>query len=158
MRKIFLFLKKKYASSPSEQGFTLLEVLFAFSVFTTIIFFFAPVLQIVLNNSDSHARLQAMEWQVFCSQIKREIRISSKAEVVSGRLVLTNNNETIYYEKYNNSIRRRVNSTGHEVILQNVSAVTFLRQNRAVKINVKDIWGKEYSMLVHAYIQWVPAA
>lgn len=122
----------------------------------TIVFFMVPVLQIVLDNRDSNGRLQDMEWDVFCSQIKKEIRISSKAEVVSGRLVLTNNNETINYEKYGSNLRRRVNSSGHETLLQNVTSVTFTRINNSVKIIVKDVWGKEYNMVVHSYIEWFP--
>lgn len=115
-----------------------------------------PVLHIILDNNDSTGRLQNMEWDVFCSQIKKEIRISSKADVVSGRLVLTNNNETINYEKYGSNIRRRVNSLGHETLLQNVSSVTFIRINNSVKIIVLDVWGKEYIVVVYPYIQWVP--
>jgi competence protein ComGF len=115
-----------------------------------------PVLHIVLDNRDSNGRLQEMEWDVFCSQVKKEIRISSKAEVVSGRLVLTNNNETINYEQYGSTIRRRVNSSGHETLLQNVSSVTFTRNNNSIKIIVKDVWGKDYNVVVHSYIQWFP--
>ncbi len=97
-----------------------------------------------------------MEWDVFSSQVKKEIRISSKAEVISGGLVLTNNNDTINYEKYGSNIRRRVNSSGHETLLQNVSSVTFTRINNSVKIIVKDVWGKEYNVVVQSYIEWYP--
>lgn len=147
---------QRFVKYRNEKAFTLLEVLFAFSIFMTIVFFMVPVLQIVLDNKDSNGRLQDMEWEVFCSQIKKEIRISSKAEVVSGRLVLTNNNESINYEKYGSNLRRRVNSSGHETLLQNVSSVTFTRINNSVKINVKDVWGKEYNVVVHSYIEWFP--
>ncbi|MFJ5757996.1 competence type IV pilus minor pilin ComGF [Neobacillus sp. NPDC093182] len=148
--------EQKFVMYRNEKAFTLLEVLFAFSIFMTIVFFMVPVLHIVLDNKDSNGRLQEMEWDVFCSQIKKEIRISSKAEVVSGRLVLTNNNETITYEKYGSNLRRRVNSSGHETLLQNVSSVTFIRNNNSVKIIVKDVWGKEYNVVVQSYIQWFP--
>lgn len=141
---------------PNEKAFTLLEVLFAFSIFTTIVFFMFPVFQIILDNKDSNVRLQAMEWDVFCSQIKKEIHISSKVEVVSGNLVLTLSNEKVLYEKYGSNIRKRVNSTGHETLLQNVSMVTFTRINNSVKITVKDVWEREYSVVVHSYIEWFP--
>jgi competence protein ComGF len=146
----------RFVKCQNESAFTLLEVLFAFSIFMTIVFFMVPMLHIVLDKKDSNGRLQEMEWDVFCSQIKKEIRISSKAEVVSGRLVLTNNNESINYEKYGSNLRRRVNSSGHETLLQNVSSVTFIRNNNSVKIIVLDVWGKEYNVVVHSYIQWVP--
>jgi competence protein ComGF len=146
--------EQKFVMYRNEKGFTLLEVLFAFSIFMTIVFFMVPILHMVLDNKDSDGRLQEMEWDVFCSQIKKEIRISSKAEVISGRLVLTYNNESINYEKYGSNLRRRVNASGHETLLQNVSSVTFTRINNSVRIIVKDLWGKEYNVVVHSYIQW----
>jgi competence protein ComGF len=156
LREIPFFQEQKFVKYQNEKAFTLLEVIFAFSVFMTIIFFMAPVFHIVLSNKESNGRLQEMEWDVFCSQIKKEIRISSKVEVVSGRLVLTNNNESITYEKYGSNIRRRVNSSGHETLLQNVSSVTFTRINNSIKILVIDVWGKEYNVVGHSYIQWFP--
>ena len=81
----------------------------------------------------------------------------SKAEVISGRLVVTNNNETIYYEKYGSNIRRRVNSTGHETLLQNVADVTFTRVQNTVKIIVIDVWGKEYCVVYSFLFDWISA-
>jgi competence protein ComGF len=156
LKKIHFSQVLKTVRYPNEKAFTLLEVLFAFSIFTTIVFFMFPVFQIILDDKDSNGRLQNMEWDVFCSQIKKEIHISSKAEVISGNLVLTLNNDKILYEKYGTNIRKRVNSTGHETLLQNVSVVTFTRINNSVKITVKDVWEREYSVVVHSYIEWFP--
>ena len=146
MKKILFCLKLKFVGSLNEKAFTLIEVLIAFSIFTTIIFFMTPVFQIILTNKDTEASLQAMEWEVFSSQIKKEIRMSTRAEVVSGRLILTKDTETIQYEKYGTNLRRRVNSTGHEIILQNVSQYSFTIINYTVKAIVTDLWGREYSV------------
>ncbi|SMQ82844.1 competence protein ComGF [Bacillus sp. OV166] len=146
MKKIHYSLKPKFVGPLNEKAFTLIEVLIAFSIFTTIIFFMTPVFQIILTNKDTEASLQAMEWEVFSSQIKKEIRQSTSAEVISGRLILTKDTETIQYEKYGTNLRRRVNSTGHEIILQNVSQYSFTIINNAVKTIVTDLWGKEYSV------------
>lgn len=154
MKKIPFFHKPKYVVRSNEKAFTLLEVLFAFSIFTIIIFFITPVFQIILNNKGSQAELQAMEWQIFCNQIKKEIRLSNRAEVISGRLILTKDTETVQYEKYGSNLRRRVNSTGHEIILQNVSQFSFTILNNAVKVIVTDILGKEYSVTIYPLINW----
>jgi competence protein ComGF len=138
----------------NEKAFTLIEVLIAFSIFTIIIFFMTPIFQIILNNKDSQATLQTMEWEVFCSQIKKEIRLSNRAEVISDRLILTKDTETTLYEKYGTNLRRRVNSTGHETILQNVSQYSFTILNNAVKVTVTDLWGKEYSVIVYSFVNW----
>lgn len=154
MKKIHFYTKLKYAEYSNEKAFTLLEVLFAFSIFTIIIFFMVPVFQIVLNNKDSHAQIQAMEWEVFCSQIKKEIRLSNQVQVDANRLILTKDTETIQYEKYGSNLRRRVNSTGHEVLLQNVSQYSFTLLNNAVQVSVTDIWGKDYSVVAYSLVDW----
>lgn len=154
MKVIHPAQKRKYAAYSNEKAFTLIEVLFALSIFTIIIFFMAPIFQIILNHKDSQAELQAMEWEVFCSQIKREIRMSTNAQVVSGRLILTKNLETIQYEKYGSNLRRRVNSTGHEILLQNVSQYSFTIIKNAVKVTVKDLKGEDYSVTAYTLFEW----
>ncbi len=99
-------------------------------------------------------KLQSMEWDVFCSQATQEIATVSRAEVIAGRLILTKGSETIQYEKYGSNLRRRVNSTGHEIILQNVSEYSFSIVDNAVKIRVVDVWGKEYLLTAFSFLKW----
>jgi len=113
-----------------------------------------PIFQIMLKNIDSHGSIQEMEWTVFCSQIKKEIRTSSHAEIVSEKLILTKDTDTVIYEKYGSNLRRRVNSTGHEIILQNVREFSFTLINNAVRVTVKDIWGNDYSCKAYSLINW----
>jgi len=115
-----------------------------------------PVFQIILNNKDTEATLQAMEWDVFSSQVKKEVRLSTRAEVISNRLILTKDTETIQYEMYGSNLRRRVNSTGHEILLQNVSQYSFAILNNAVKIDVTDLWGRKYSVIAFSMVNWQP--
>lgn len=154
MKKLPPYQKQKYVVFSNEKAFTLIEVLIALAIFSTISFFISPIFQIILDDKGSKAELQAMEWDVFCSQIKKEIRLSSRAEVVSGRLILTKDTEVVQYEKYGSNLRRRVNSTGHEIILQNVSNYSFSIANNAVKVTVTDIWGKEYSLTAYGFVNW----
>jgi competence protein ComGF len=138
----------------NKRGFTLVEVLIAFSIFSTIVFFFMPTFQIILSNKDTQSEIQGMEWEVFSSQMKKEMRLSSRAEIISGRLILTKDTETVQFEKYGTNIRRRVNSTGHEIILQNVSQFSLSLINNAVKITVTDTWGKVYSLTLYSMVDW----
>ncbi|MFP5113587.1 competence type IV pilus minor pilin ComGF [Bacillaceae bacterium C204] len=156
MKKILSCLKSKSVGCLSDDAFTLIEVLISFSIFTTIIFFMTPVFQIILNNKDTEATLQAMEWDVFSSQVKKEVRLSTRAEVNSNLLILTKDTETIQYEMYGSSLRRRVNSTGHEILLQNVSQYSFAILNNAVKIDVTDLWGRKYSVIAFSMVNWQP--
>jgi|SRR4051812_392215 competence protein ComGF len=138
----------------NEKAFTLIEVLIAFSIFSTIIFFMAPIFHIILNQKSMQIELQGMEWEVFCSQVTKEIATASHAEVLSGKLILTKGSDTILYEMYGSNLRRRVNLTGHEIILQNVSQYSFSIVNNAVKIKVVDLWGREYSVMVFSFLKW----
>lgn len=152
--KILFNLKQKFAGLLSERAFTLIEALFALSIFMCIVFFMTPMLQVLLRETDPKAAAQSLEWEVFCSQVKKEIRMSSRAQINSGRLYLTRDADTILYEMYGSNIRRRVNSTGNEIILQNVAAFSITIVNNAVKIDVVDIWGQEYSFSAYCLIKW----
>lgn len=140
----------------NEKAFTLIEALLALSIFSIIAFFMAPILQVMLHNIEEPAKIQEMEWEVAGSQIKKEIRMSSNVSIVSGRLYLTEGADTIIFEKYNNYMRRRVNSTGNEILLQNVRELTFTLLKNAVRIFVKDSWGNDYSLTAFTLMNWNP--
>lgn len=154
LKRIGLILKKTFANCLNEHAFTLVEMLFAFFIFTMIIFLISPVFSIMLQQNDRQRRLQMMEWEVFCSQIKKEIRMSTKAQVVNNRLFLTEDTGTIVFEKYENILRRRVNNTGHEVLLQNISDVNFTLMPNTVIVTVRDLQQRQYIVNVYSFINW----
>lgn len=154
MKEMPFCQKSKFAKRLNENAFTLIEALFALAIFMIIIFFITPVFQIILSNQDSESKLQAMEWIDFCSQFKKEIRQTTKAEALSGKLFLTKDSETVQFDKYGTNLRRQVNSTGYEVVLQHVSAYSFSILNNAVKLTVDDFQGKEYSVTAYSVIDW----
>lgn len=154
MKKIPFILKLNYAEYRNEDAFTLVEMLLSFSVLLTIIFFVTPVLQIFQNNNHLQERIEAMEWDVFCSQMKKEIRMSTKVQVTGNTLVLTEDSGTVVYEQYEKSLRRRVNYTGHEILLQNISAANFTLLKNSVQVTVKDLKGKDYTISVYSLLDW----
>ncbi len=151
---IHSFQKRNYAVFSNNNAFTLIEVLVSLTIFTTIAFFMTPLFQIILDPKDNEAELQAMQWDIFCNQIKKEIRLSTRVEAAEGRLILTKGTETIQYERYQNSLRRRVNASGHEILLQNVAEHAFSIKHNTVIVAVRDIWGKEYSVTVYPLVNW----
>lgn len=154
MKKIPSYLQQKYVGFKSNEGFTLIEVLFALTILSIIVFFMSPIFQIVLDKKESKADLQGMEWTVFCNQLKKEVRNSTNAEIISGRLILTREIGSVQYEKYQTALRRRVNSTGHEIVLQNIEVSSFSILKNAVKITVRDLSGKEYSVTAYSIVDW----
>ncbi|MCM3566626.1 competence type IV pilus minor pilin ComGF [Neobacillus mesonae] len=148
-------LKLRSAASSNEKAFTLIEVLLALTIFMIVISFVTPIFHVILEQKESKIRLQTMEWEVFCNQFKKEIRFSTKAEVIgTGQLLLTKGSDTVSYERYETNIRRRVNFTGHEIVLQHVSTYSFTLLKNAVKVTVTDSWGKEHSVIAYPLVEW----
>lgn len=137
----------------NEGGFTLIEMLFAFTIFLTIVSFFPLITRIILQDDDIESRIQRMEWEVFISQIKKEIRTSNKITVANQKLFLEKDGQVITYEKYGTNIRRRVNNTGHEILIQNVSFFKFEKIINGVYVSVTDKFGQEYIENIRAFIQ-----
>ncbi|WP_275670710.1 competence type IV pilus minor pilin ComGF [Neobacillus notoginsengisoli] len=153
---MFIYQKKKrYARKGSESGFSMAEMLLSLSAFCIIANLLVPAIFIMGNSTNRAERvLQDMEWEVFLSQSKKELRMSSSVEVQSGKLLLKNGKDVIIYEKYGSSLRRRVNLTGHEIIIQNISSVFFFVENQTVIIRIIDLKGKEYEGSIHSFVSW----
>ncbi len=89
-------------------------------------------------------RVQRLEWEVFISQIKKEIRMSQKVTINNQSLLLEKDGSIIIYEKYGTNLRRRVDYKGHEIILQQVRAFQFQRLLNGVLVQVTDTYGHDY--------------
>lgn len=155
LKKHSFLSKRIFAAQLNDQGFTLVETLFAFSVFLIIVFFISPLFQIMLANRDLNIHLQKMEWDVFCSQIKFELHSSLNVVIASeDKLIITSNEGTITYERYNNTLRRQVYETGHEILLQHVAKVAFSPIKNGVIVTVTDLTGQDYRVTVHSFLDW----
>ncbi len=156
MKKILSTQKSIFAVIQNEQAFTLVEMLVSFFIFTSIVFLISPVFQL-MPGKNLEGRIQELEWDVFCSQMKKEIRLSTGARVSGNSLILTEDVGTVIYEKYENVLRRRVNSTGHEVLLQNVTNVNFTLLKNSIYVSVKDLQGIDYNITVYSFLNWSDA-
>lgn len=145
---------KKYQNAPmrNERGFTIAEMLIAFMVFCILVSLFPLAIQNVGSLTYLEQRTQKLEWEVFLSQIKKETRLSNPITVLGDKLLLQKNGETILYEKYGSNLRRRVNYTGHETLLQNVASVRFVKANGGYDIYVYDLDDIEYSAKIRSFI------
>ncbi|MDF2904544.1 MAG: competence protein comGF [Bacillus sp. (in: firmicutes)] len=128
----------------NSNGFTLIEMLFAFSIFCTIVSFLPLSFRLILNEVPFEKRIQRMEWEVFTSQIKKEIRMSTNITVLNQTLLLQKDGQTIIYEKYGTNLRRRVDYKGHEILLQNVGTFQFEKIGNGIRVKLVDKYGHEY--------------
>lgn len=137
----------------NEKGFTLIEMLVVFTAFCMLMAFLPLGFKTVLQYKYMDTRIQRLEWEIFNSQLKRETRLSMNMTIEKGKLLIQNNGETVVFEKYGSSIRRRVNFSGHEIILQNVASVVFDPLPNGYSISIKDLNRAAYSADIRAFVE-----
>ncbi|QED48615.1 hypothetical protein FSZ17_15935 [Cytobacillus dafuensis] len=130
----------------------MLEMLYAFSIFLLIVSFFSICMKFLLDNKGLEARVSRMEWQVFVSQLKKELRLSEGLEVYENKIILRKNGQNVSYEKYGTNMRRRVNNEGHEIVLQKVDSFNFTPIRDGMKLTVEDLYNQSHSALLFSYI------
>lgn len=136
----------------NHKGFTMLEMLFSFSIFCLIASLLPIMFQILFDNYSIESRIQKMEWELFVSQLKKEIQSSDFVDVMNGELILRDGEETISYQSFQRVIRRRVDGKGHEVVLQNVETVSFSKKDSKVSVEVKDTLGVGHLAVIHYFL------
>lgn len=134
----------KNVAVQNNKGFTLVEMLVAFSIFSIIISFLPMLISTINRDQLLERRGQRLEWEVFISQIKKEIRMSQKVTISNQRLLLEKDGAVIIYERYGSNLRRRVDYKGHEIILQHVQSFQFEVLLNGVSVKVTDTYGYDY--------------
>lgn len=135
-----------------NSGFTLAESLMGLAAFCLLAALLPLSFQVFSKVDQGNSRLQTMQWEVFSSQIKKEIRMSQKINPQVNKLLLTRDTDSILYEKFGTNVRRRVNLTGNEILLQNVKSIQFDYIKNGTIVMVEDIWSKKYSFTTRSYI------
>jgi competence protein ComGF len=135
-----------------NSGFTLTEALLGLAAFCLLAALLPLSFQVFSKVDQGSSRLQTMQWEVFSSQIKKEIRMSQKINPQVNRLFLTRDSDLILYEKSGTNVRRRVNLTGNEILLQNIKSIQFDSIKNGTIVKVEDIWSKKYSFTTRSFI------
>ncbi|MEH7384951.1 competence type IV pilus minor pilin ComGF [Bacillus sp. JJ1521] len=128
----------------NEKGFTFVEMLVTFSILLVILSFIAPFLGVVYR--DNGEQFNKLEWQILIQQMKMEIREASEISVSKNSSVSFSiaAGDVVSFEKYQDKVRRRVNSKGHELLLQHITDVTFEPRTNGFLISVVTVDGKVY--------------
>lgn len=151
--KIFTAASILNAKFLNNKGFTLVETLFAFSIFCLVASFLPLTVRIIMDNKPVEIRVQRLEWEVFVSQIKKEIRMSSKITVTNQTIALERDGQIIIYERYGSNLRKRVDNKGHEILLQQVDVFQFDKLLNGVRIRLTDRYGHEYREEIRSIIR-----
>lgn len=126
-----------------SKGFVLLQTLLAFSLFLLIISLIPLMVGVVSHKNE--ASIHSMEVQIFFHQLAFEIKQGKNLRVEGGKISLTNRHgEEVSIEKYQDKVRRRVENSGHDVMLQRVKSINFQLVNHGVFIQIVDSFGNKY--------------
>jgi len=109
----------------NEKGFTLAESMITLMIAVTILSIIPLVMKGFNHINHSLSTKGSYEWNIFLMQLRKEIRNCSEVNSSGNKLILQVNGEKVLYERYGLLLRRRVNDTGHEVVLQKVMKVEF---------------------------------
>mgnify|MGYP001336607991 CR=1 FL=1 len=126
-----------------NRGFTLYETIFSLFLVSIVIFLFPYILS-YFKPSPSE-KLQVKEVELFFMQISREIHGAKSMFIDNNDLIVVlHNGDRASYEQYNDLIRRRLNRTGHEVLLQHIKTVNYEVNNTLVSIQIEGKRGEQY--------------
>lgn len=144
------FMKKKRSAWTDQSGFTLIESIMSMlilsliiSILPIIIYMFAAIDRSVEVEND-------FEWNLFLIQFRQELQKADEWVIYSNRVFLVIKEQAITYESYGDTIRRRVNNLGHEIVLQKIDKVSFSKQNRNLfmAVDFKNALGEEARFLL----------
>lgn len=125
-----------------QRGFTLIESLLSLYILTFVSTLIIMLLSTLFFQMDN-ATIQPLEWENFIIQSQSELREVNDWWVDNDIIHFTStDNEHVTYSLYKNVIRRQVNGTGHEVLLQNVGMFSCNKLENGVELIVTDTNGQ----------------
>jgi competence protein ComGF len=145
--------KKANVPLVNDQGFTLIEMILSLFIFLVIVSMLPIGVRTVLDEGVFESGIRRMEWEVFSSQVKKDIRTADQITILVDKLLLKKNGKIILYEKYGSNMRRRVDYQGHEIMIQNLSGFQFGEIKEGVEIMATDLNGDLYTVRVHNHFQ-----
>ncbi|MBA9025407.1 competence type IV pilus minor pilin ComGF [Peribacillus huizhouensis] len=143
---------KRFVIQWNNRGFTLIEMLLSLSVFILIAAMIVQLYVVVGKEVQQDKRLNQMEWEIFLHQIKEELWRSSSQTIANGSIYLVVGEDIVSIEKYNHILRRRVNHTGHQIMLQNVSSFHCRVEGFKLIISVTDLIGDTYTKVLRPFV------
>lgn len=117
----------------NEKGFTLLESVCVLFLVTSLFSLFPLAVKTFGTAGEAFRPEEDEEWNLFLMQLRKEIRVSSSCQAAQNTLKLNEAGRTVTYEPYRNSLRRRVDGEGHQIVLQNVRSSNLRQQETGSK-------------------------
>lgn len=125
-----------------QKGFTLIEALVALFILVLCI----ALLNVVTTQYKTIRKQtfedRQLEWHMFLNQFEYSLEglvlVNTKPNELQFKLLdeKCQFKEMVYYEKYDNLVRRRTGSGGHHPMLMKVESINFVQKNSFLEITV----------------------
>lgn len=130
----------------NEMGFTLLEAILALLLTMTILSISVPLFSLFkaedYYTENSTSQLYAI--------IQEELNQSRSFAVSSDKLsFIDQHHRHVVIEHYESILRRRVDGTGHEIMIQEIKDIEFNRKEHSIQIKVEMITDETYQYFIH---------
>ncbi|CDQ17987.1 competence protein ComGF [Halobacillus karajensis] len=130
----------------AEEGFTLSEVMISLLVSFTILSLSVPLFSL-LKPDDSYSSLSVDQLsEIIQGEINQAQSYTVRNQSIS---VIDQNQRHISLEFYGTNIRRTVDGSGHEVLIQDVKAISFEQHSFFIVMEVELINEKIYTSKIH---------
>lgn len=138
----------------NEKGFTLIESLLSLVIFMIIISITTSSLSGFVKRNHHQGSLNRLEWDNFINEVQEEANTSINQTVYSELLIFEDSSHvTSSYQKYADIVRRQVIGTGHEIVLQNISSITFKKNGKyQIIVKVVDLNGGIFEKNIRLFI------
>ncbi|WP_440895845.1 competence type IV pilus minor pilin ComGF [Amphibacillus sp. Q70] len=138
--------KQLFISSQStEDGFTLIEMLISFS----IMFFILLITPTLWQYLDHQPQTERFSVDQFFHAVSDEVQLNQLLEQSTYSLSLQSTDQKhILLSKYNDTIRRQVNRTGHEILLRDVQTFEVDYHDQYLIIQLKMKSGNVYEKII----------
>ncbi|WP_176215129.1 competence type IV pilus minor pilin ComGF [Cytobacillus gottheilii] len=130
----------------------MIDTLLAFTIFLLIMSLIPLTINHIIQGSETDKTIERMKWNIFVQQLKKEVRLSDRVNIENGKLIVSKNQQQIIYEKYGSNIRRRVDGTGHEIVLQNVDRIEYEERINTVLVVMTDLQEETHTSLITPFI------
>ena len=131
----------------NDPGFTVIELLISLSLMT----FFLLITLPIWNTLQHQSQAERFSVYQFFHIATDEVQKNDVIEGAKNRLVMqTINDDQVILSRYNDTIRRRVNQTGHEILLRNINSFEVIQNHDHLKINLIMKSGNQYEKVIIA--------
>ncbi|WP_083855762.1 ComGF family competence protein [Amphibacillus jilinensis] len=144
---------KKYSfisNYQSEMGFTIIEMLLAFSIILIIL----TIIPSIWKTTNLHRPTERFSVYQFFHFISDQVHENKLTNTSDDQILLTTiDGDFIRFSMHNNLIRRQVNRSGHEVFLQNVATLRVTTEDDYLLLTLTMESGGVYEKVIHLFSQ-----